>query len=53
LKAVHRKHHPRALAKVVDADVAAVESTPQRAKLVLVHSRPAPAPAKSPAEESA
>ena len=53
LKAVHRKHHPRALAKAVDADVAAVESTPQRAKLVLVHSRPAPAPAKSPAEESA
>ena len=54
LKAVHRKHHPRALAKAaVDSDVAPAESKPQRAKLVLVHSRPAKGPATGPAKEMA
>ena len=53
LKAVHRKHHPRALAKAVDVDVLPAESKPQRAKLVLVHSRPAQGPAQDPAKESA
>jgi integrase/recombinase XerD len=45
LKAVHRKHHPRALAKAapVESDRAAGKSKP--AKLVLVHSRPAKEPA--------
>ena len=44
LKAVHRKHHPRAQARAEEERVRAekpAEPKPMRAKLFLVHSRPA------------